>query len=39
MNKRTEEALLANGKTVEADNAQEIEEGMLNPQLSGTAVH
>ncbi|HEY8856603.1 MAG TPA: flagellar motor protein MotB [Rugosibacter sp.] len=39
MNKRTEDALLADGKTVEAESAQEIEKGMLGSQTPSTAEH
>ncbi len=39
MNKRTEEALLADGKTIEADNTQEIEKNMLDSQPPSTAEH
>ncbi len=39
MNKRTEEALLADGKAVEADSAPEIEKSMLDSQTTRAAVH
>jgi chemotaxis protein MotB len=39
MNKRTEEALLADGKAVETDSAQEIEKGVLESQTTQTTVH
>ena len=39
MNKRTEDALLADGKTVEADSAQEVENSMLDSQASGSVAH
>jgi chemotaxis protein MotB len=39
MNKRTEEALLADGKVVEADSASEIEKSVLDSQPPRTAVN
>lgn len=39
MNKRTEEALLADGKAVEADSSQELEQSMRDSQIPRAAVH
>jgi chemotaxis protein MotB len=36
MNKRTEEALLADGKSLDAENAQAVEDGLNPAQKPGT---
>lgn len=38
MNKRTEEALLADGKTVDVESAQEVQEGVLGTASAATSA-